>query len=1004
MRQAIVLWAVAGLMSAAGLACTRQDADRRTLDEQLAAARDIQLKEGPRAAIPVMEGALNAARASGSRAHEGLALGHLGTAYKNLGDYTRATEFHERALRIKRALGDEPEIAKTLNNIGLVEEARGNCGEALGLYSQSLDIFNRLGLPRFAASVLNNRGLCHDALGSYRQSLADYGRALQLHRQAGNEIGESEALGNIGGVQLLLGRFADAVVHYEASLAISTRLDLQQSMALDHINLGLARVGTGDIGAAKAHLERAKALATRGGLLREQADAARGLSLWHERTGDYDGAARALGEAAAAYERAGLSRERADADRDRGDLALATGDLARAGVAFGRSMTAATALGYHAGRLQARLSIARLDLRRNHLEAAAAGAAAVREDAQSAEDWSTAASGATLLARVRLAENRATDAVKAAEDALANARRTASDVLQAQALLATGDSSLAAGAHRRARSSFDAALKLAPTDLLPALAWRARFGRGRAMEAGEQLERALADYRAAVDIIESVRSRMTSARTRTGYLDDKRQVYSALVRLLLRLGRARAAFDAAERLRANGYVEMISRSAALGTWERGRPSGSALARLTQLQRALEDELARGPADQRGQAVALYRDDLRSAEEDWNRAVESLVRTDHRAVALRAGTLPSVPDIQQRLASDAALVQFVVDSDRTVAFVLTRTAFRARLLPVGGRILRPRIELLRALLRRTESDSWHPPAERLDDELLGPLRAAGWLRDVRHLYVVPHADLNYLPFAVLRRQTSAGPRLLIQDVSISMLPAATALVLEPARREPRADLLAMAPARPRLPFAREEVEALGRLFPENSLVVGATASEERFKRDAGQFRILHLATHGFFNRVNPLFSAVDLERAGADDGRLQVYEILGMSLAADLVTLSACDTALGAGELADLPAGEELVGLTRAFLSAGSGHVLATLWDVSDRATASLMTEFYEALRSRPAAQALADVQRNWAGRPGADGHPYYWAPFVLTGGGRGGNPAARSVGSLQEPDIHAVHP
>jgi CHAT domain-containing protein len=224
------------------------------------------------------------------------------------------------------------------------------------------------------------------------------------------------------------------------------------------------------------------------------------------------------------------------------------------------------------------------------------------------------------------------------------------------------------------------------------------------------------------------------------------------------------------------------------------------------------------------------------------------------------------------------------------------------------------------------------------------------------------------------------------------------------RAPSAVLLAMAPARPRLPFARQEVEALGRLFPGHAtLALGADASETRFKRDAGRFRILHLATHGFFHRINPLFSGIDLERSGADDGRLQVYEILGLSLSADLVTLSACDTALGAGELTDLPPGEELVGLTRAFLSAGSRHVLATLWEVNDRATAAIMAEYYEAARSRSPAEALAQVQRRWAARAGGDGHPYYWAPFVLSGAGASGNPTIRSVESLHEPDIHAAH-
>ena len=143
--------------------------------------------------------------------------------------------------------------------------------------------------------------------------------------------------------------------------------------------------------------------------------------------------------------------------------------------------------------------------------------------------------------------------------------------------------------------------------------------------------------------------------------------------------------------------------------------------------------------------------------------------------------------------------------------------------------------------------------------------------------------------------------------------------------------------------------------------------------------MHLATHGFFNRINPLFSGVDLEPASGEDGRLQVYEILGLSLSADLVTLSACDTALGAGELTDLPAGEELVGLTRAFLSAGSRHVLATLWEISDEATASLMEAFYRAARRQPSAEALAAVMREQIDRGGRGAHPYYWAPFVLVG-------------------------
>ena len=235
-----------GVVATLDCACGRPAAAPVDLDAAVSSAREVQVKQGPRVALPLYERALASARAQQSRKHEGLILGQMGTAYKNLGDYTRALELHQQALAIKRETGDEIEIAKTLNNIGMVEEALANCPHALALYAQSLEIFTRRNAPRFAASVLNNEGLCYDTVGEYRRSLGVYQQALSLHRQQANEVGESEALGNLGGVNLLLGRYVEAATSYEQSLAISTRLEARQSMVLDLINLGSARLGSGD--------------------------------------------------------------------------------------------------------------------------------------------------------------------------------------------------------------------------------------------------------------------------------------------------------------------------------------------------------------------------------------------------------------------------------------------------------------------------------------------------------------------------------------------------------------------------------------------------------------------------------------------------------------------------------------------------------------------------------------------------------------------------------------
>jgi CHAT domain-containing protein len=226
-------------------------------------------------------------------------------------------------------------------------------------------------------------------------------------------------------------------------------------------------------------------------------------------------------------------------------------------------------------------------------------------------------------------------------------------------------------------------------------------------------------------------------------------------------------------------------------------------------------------------------------------------------------------------------------------------------------------------------------------------------------------------------------LLINRYTVAYLPAAAALLREPSGLDTARSLLAVAPSRGGLRHAPEEARAIDALFKPNSrTLIGGEATEGRFKQLAGNFRMLHLATHGYFNKASPLLSGLELEADRNDDGMLRVHEILDLRLHADLVTLSACDTALGSGYFAELPIGDEFVGLNRAFLVAGSASVMATLWQVDDRASVSLMRQFYGRLSEsggrRNAADALASAQRAMRRSPQL-AHPYYWAAYIVAG-------------------------
>jgi CHAT domain-containing protein len=187
---------------------------------------------------------------------------------------------------------------------------------------------------------------------------------------------------------------------------------------------------------------------------------------------------------------------------------------------------------------------------------------------------------------------------------------------------------------------------------------------------------------------------------------------------------------------------------------------------------------------------------------------------------------------------------------------------------------------------------------------------------------------------------------------------------------------------RLPLSRREAEAITSLTPktERLTALDFRASKPTVAQaDLRQYRIVHFATHGLLNSQHPELSGIVLslvdEQGKSQDGFLRLHEIYNLELGADLVVLSACQTALGK-EIK----GEGLVGLTRGFMYAGAPRVVASLWKVDDKATAELMKQFYRGMLKeglRPAAALRAAQVSMWQEQRWHA--PYYWAGFVLQG-------------------------
>ncbi|MCK6458562.1 MAG: CHAT domain-containing protein, partial [Planctomycetes bacterium] len=230
-----------------------------------------------------------------------------------------------------------------------------------------------------------------------------------------------------------------------------------------------------------------------------------------------------------------------------------------------------------------------------------------------------------------------------------------------------------------------------------------------------------------------------------------------------------------------------------------------------------------------------------------------------------------------------------------------------------------------------------------------------------------ADMSYVPFA-----------LLAPEREVAYAPSGTTLL---ALREgaPGAGIVALgdpaAPGAAPLRAAREEAKGIGDVVLVGEEATSARLFEEIARRP--RWRAVHLACHGTIDGRSPALSGLRLAPEGGDDGHLRCLDLFGRAIPADLVTLSACETARGR-----LYEGEGIIGFTRAFMAAGASRVLVSLWKVDDEATRALMTEFYArwkaargAAAALKAAQEHVRAQEKWR-------HPYYWAAWQLWGAPR----------------------
>jgi CHAT domain-containing protein len=969
----LLLTALISMTSAANAPAVASDAD---LDRAIATYRS----EGAEQALPEFERLLTAFTEDGDAFNMARAERYVGESHWRLGNYEQARAHLEHALLMMRQLNEKLGEGKVLNVLGLLEWDLGNYDLAMSYFRQASQIGTDLDDRRLAGATMNNLGLVLDELGDYQSSLEHYHKALDFYEGAGFPRGESDTLGNIGGVHLLLGRYQEALGHYQRALAISESLAATASLTLDHGNLALCFLGLGRLEEALQHFDLALDFAAAAGMRKEQALWQHGKGNAFIRKGQYDLGLEIHREALATYEQINARTLLAQSLHDVGRLHLDLGDALSAEQYFLRAIDLAREMGQEQTVSAALLSLGDLNARRENIEDAEALYREALERTTAAGELTYQARSRLSLAEVNRARNQFDAAETEARQALAIAEPVGAAYLLAEAWYGIAEADRGRGEQEAALKAYQNAEKSLGETGDPGLLWKMHHGRAKSLLQLGQQQAAIGELEAAVRVIESVRAQVREERFKAGYLQDKYQVYIDLVRLQLELGQVSQAFSTAERLRTRSFLDQLANDGPLTRNEAQRRRDIALReRVRQLQTALEEEQQLSEPARRQIAIETFSSELLLAEREYQAFLDDMRERTEEGSAL---TAPPLPKLQAQLQGDEALVEYVVDADRVMIFVLRSDGLAAVAENIRYVDLEAKVRLVRELMQSPDNTNWWQPAVSLADALMGPLQKQQLLKGVTQLYLVPHGILNYLPFAALPMGSAADSPVIIERFTLSYLPAAALLANRPAEPARPQSLLALAPASSRLRYATAEARSITALYqPDAVLLSGAAATESAFKAQAGKYEMLHLSTHGYFNPKNPLLSGLALEPDARNDGRLEVHEILGLPLHASLVTLSACVTGLGSGYFNALPAGDEFVGLTRAFLLAGSQSVLSTLWEVDDRSTVELMQGFYGREKAADAAnpaQSLAYIQRGLRRNPEFS-HPFYWAPFVLVG-------------------------
>lgn len=841
--------------------------------------------------------------------------------YLRKGDHDKLIEHCNQSLLLYRKIGDKKNEGNILNVLGIAYRRTSFYSKSLEYYKKAQAIQNEIGDKKSKGLTLNNIGVVYQHLSKYSEGLEYYDKALMVARDIGNIQIEAYAINNIAIIYDILSDHKKSLAYKKKALSISIEIGEKINEAILNNNIGLSYMNLSKNSDALEYYKKSLSIYQVAEYKNGEAGTLHNLGIVNTLLSEYPKALDYYQKALSIYSEIGNKQLESEVLNNIGQLYFILADYQMALEYFNKAYSINKEIGHKRSQSQSFIKI-----------------------------------GQTYLAL-------------------------------------------------------------------------------------KDYTQALSNFKEAIIITESIRGDFKSNDLKTGFFQYFSELYQDLITCLYELhkqnpsnGYDKQAFTYAEKSKARGLLDLLAESKAdirQGIDPELREQERNLEReYARLNTSLQQELSKSDDAINKEEVTSLKTDLKKVEDRFDQLKLQIIRKNPRYAQVKYPESVTIEEIQKTILDDETIMlEYKVTKDALFAWRITKDEYTFSKLNITEEELTNKIVKLRNCFSNTplSLQDYAPVCHELYTLLLEPLLIE---TEKKKLLIIPDGILHYLPFETLANITPGNNvhikeetyeeltdkdiPFLIKDYTITYAQSAGVacnITKDRKRMSWRNDLFAMGDpvfsdeensgvglytrsALPvgegdtkrdglaRLVYSGEEVENIAGLFRKADVYLRKEATEERIKEPGvlKNYRYVHLAAHSILNENKPQFSGIILTQDDdpAEDGYLQTREIFNIELNADLVVLSACQTGLG-----KQVSGEGFVGMTRAWMYAGTPSVAVSLWPVEDKSTGLLMEYFYSNIKKGMThSDALRQAKLALMESGDEYNHPVYWAGFILLGGNK----------------------